>query len=119
MSGPSEPPGDGPDGAAAADRDPGLQPARTRLAWRRTTLSCTVAAILAAKATLSGGADALGALGAALCFVAWLGFLAVAHRRIRDLALHEARPPVLPLRAAVVAVACSVALAAFAVALVV
>ncbi|MFC9610008.1 DUF202 domain-containing protein [Streptomyces sp. NPDC056721] len=114
MNGPSEPPGDGRGGAAAAGRDPGLQPARTRLAWRRTTLSCTVAAILAARAALHGGTDTLGVLGAALCFLAWLGFLAVAHRRIRDLALHEARPPVMTARAAVVAVTCSVALAAFA-----
>ncbi|MFE5029563.1 DUF202 domain-containing protein [Streptomyces sp. NPDC056656] len=119
MSGPSEPPCDGQGDGGTAGRDPGLQPARTRLAWRRTTLSCTVAAILAAKTALSGGADTLGLLGAALCFLAWLAFLAVAHRRIRDLAMHEVRPPVLTGRAAAVAVACSVALAAFAAALVV
>ncbi|WP_309246927.1 DUF202 domain-containing protein, partial [Streptomyces somaliensis] len=42
-------------GVAGGPRDPGLQPERTRLAWRRTTLSCTVAAVLAARQTVHGG----------------------------------------------------------------
>lgn len=99
-------------------RDPGLQPARTRLAWRRTTLSCTVAAVLAAKTVLHGGIGPLGVVAAALCFVVWLGFLAVAHRRITALALHEAAPPLLSRRGAVTAALCTVALAVFATALV-
>ncbi|MBO1331891.1 DUF202 domain-containing protein [Streptomyces sp. VRA16 Mangrove soil] len=102
-----------------AVRDPGLQPARTRLAWRRTTLSCTVAAVLSVKTVLHGSAGALGWVSAALILLVWLGFLGVAHRRITGLALNEAAPPVLTVRGAVVAALCAVALAVFAVALVV
>ncbi|MFI0240789.1 DUF202 domain-containing protein [Streptomyces sp. NPDC016845] len=100
-------------------RDPGLQPARTRLAWRRTTLSCTVAAVLATKTVLHGGIGPLGIVAAALCLLVWLGFLAVAHRRITALALHEAAPPPLSRRGATMAALCTVALAVFAAALVV
>lgn len=68
------------------DRDPGLQPERTRLAWRRTTLSSTVAAVLAAKASLRGGVHVEGVIVCALCCALWLSFLTVAHHRIRTLA---------------------------------
>ncbi|MFJ9041293.1 DUF202 domain-containing protein [Streptomyces sp. NPDC102406] len=109
----------GVQGADGAVRDPGLQPARTRLAWRRTTLSCTVAAVLAVKTVLHGGVGPLGIVAAALCLGVWLGFLRVAHRRITGLALHEAAPPRLSRRAAATAALCTVALAVFAAALVV
>ncbi|OAH15708.1 DUF202 domain-containing protein [Streptomyces jeddahensis] len=102
----------GPAGA----RDPGLQPERTRLAWRRTTLACTVAAVLAARTTLHGGPTALGVVACALCFLAWLGFLAVAHRRIRALA--QVTPAPLTPRHAVAAAACALVLAAFAAAVI-
>ncbi|NWF28569.1 DUF202 domain-containing protein [Streptomyces sp. PKU-EA00015] len=95
----------------APERDPGLQPERTRLAWRRTTLACTVVAVLAAR---QASGDAWPAVG--LSLAAWLGFLAVAHRRIG--AMDAARPPTLSLRGAVAAVGCVLALAAFAVAVV-
>ncbi|MFJ9738714.1 DUF202 domain-containing protein [Streptomyces sp. NPDC101166] len=66
-------------------RDPGLQPERTRLAWRRTTLSSTVAAVLAGRAALHGGVSAAGVVACALCCGAWLSFLLLAHRRISGL----------------------------------
>jgi hypothetical protein len=94
------------------DRDPGLQPERTRLAWRRTTLTCTVVAVLAAR---QAAQDTVAAV--ALSVVAWLGFLAVAHRRIGAMA--AARPPAMPMGGAIAAVACVLGLAAFAVAVVV
>ncbi|MFG3656207.1 DUF202 domain-containing protein [Streptomyces sp. NPDC047706] len=99
------------------ERDPGLQPERTRLAWRRTTLSGTVAAVLAARTTLHGDPSALRIIACALCCVLWLGFLLVAHTRIRTLEA-SGRPPALTPRYAAAATLCTLALAVCASALV-
>ncbi|GHJ38650.1 DUF202 domain-containing protein [Streptomyces sp. TS71-3] len=64
-------------------RDPGLQPERTRLAWRRTTLTCTVTAVLAVKATLRDGTSVVPWLLCALCVGLWMAFIGLSHRRIR------------------------------------
>ncbi|MGV9755210.1 DUF202 domain-containing protein [Streptomyces tricolor] len=104
--------------AAPAGRDPGLQPERTRLAWRRTTLSGAVAAVLAVKTALHGGASATGVVVCALCCGLWLGLLRVAHHRIR--ALSAGTPPAaLAPRHATTAVLCAVAMAVCAAVLVV
>ncbi|MGP2437489.1 DUF202 domain-containing protein [Streptomyces sp. JW3] len=93
------------------DRDPGLQPERTRLAWRRTTLAGAVVAVLGAKTALSGGASGVSVAGGALVCLLWLGVLFLAHRRIVAVAASN-RPPALgPPRAAAVAL-CTVAMAA-------
>ena len=98
-------------GTAPGDevRDPGLQPERTRLAWRRTTLSCTVVAVLGIKLALVDDTTAAGLAGLALSALLWIGFLAVTHRRIRS--LDTARPQVLSTRGALLAAGCTVALA--------
>ncbi|MFK0254580.1 DUF202 domain-containing protein [Streptomyces sp. NPDC090445] len=97
-------------------RDAGLQPERTRLAWRRTTLACSVVAVLALRQALRGSGGSAEVAGAAVIALVWLLFLWVAHRRIRELAV--ARPPGLAPRAALAAVGCAVALAVFAVAVI-
>lgn len=104
------------DGGGPALRDPGLQPERTRLAWRRTTLSCTVAAVLAGKQAIHEGVTPTGLLAAGLSALVWIGFLAVAHRRIQ--ALDAVRPRQLSLRSAWLAALCTIAFAGFAVAVV-
>ncbi|MFC7844170.1 DUF202 domain-containing protein [Streptomyces sp. NPDC001046] len=106
MGGVSAPAGRG----GTPGRDPGLQPERTRLAWRRTTLSGTVAAVLAARTVLRGGASAPGIVAAALCCGLWLVLLAVAHRRIRALAAGPGRVALAPRHAAAAAL-CTVAMA--------
>lgn len=92
------------------DRDPGLQPERTRLAWRRTTLSCAVAAVLAGRQALHGG-SAFAALAVGLAALVFLVFLWLAHRRM--LQLGAPRPPLLPAASALAVVGCMVALAVF------
>ncbi|PWI08221.1 hypothetical protein DIZ27_23930 [Streptomyces sp. NWU339] len=96
----------GPAGA----RDPGLQPERTRLAWRRTTLACTVASVLAVRTALHSGVSAAGVVLCALCCACWLGFLLVAHRRIHALAATAAPAAPSP-RRLTAAVLCAGALA--------
>nr|WSW70135.1 DUF202 domain-containing protein [Streptomyces sp. NBC_00995] len=99
----------------APERDPGLQPERTRLAWRRTTLSCTVVALLAGKQALHGGATPAGVVALSLSVLAWLGFLRVANRRVQGMGTSRPRP--MEFRAALTAAACAVALAVFAAAM--
>ncbi|MFE9677963.1 DUF202 domain-containing protein [Streptomyces sp. NPDC006259] len=94
----------------SGDRDPGLQPERTRLAWRRTTLSSTVATVLGVKAALHGGASAPAVVACAACCGLWLGFLALAHHRIRALSSASVPLALHPWRAAAAAL-CTVALA--------
>ncbi|MFC8092788.1 DUF202 domain-containing protein [Streptomyces sp. NPDC057301] len=91
-------------------RDPGLQPERTRLAWRRTTLAGTVVAVLAVRSALQGDVSVVGIVVCALCIGLWLGFLALAHRRISVLA-SSAEPAALTPRHATAATLCTVALA--------
>ncbi|UNO42953.1 DUF202 domain-containing protein [Streptomyces sp. MST-110588] len=96
----------------APRRDPGLQPERTRLAWRRTTLSCTAVALLAARrAAQEGGSGRPAALlTLVLVGLAWLAFLITAQQRVR--ALSTARPPALSPRTALTLTACALALTA-------
>ncbi|MCH0555412.1 DUF202 domain-containing protein [Streptomyces sp. MUM 16J] len=99
-------------------RDPGLQPERTRLAWRRTTLTATVVAVLAAKTALHDGLTTAGVAVSALCCTLWLGFLRVTQHRVHALT-SGTRPAALAPRHATTAALYAVALAVCAAALVV
>lgn len=59
-------------------RDAGLQPERTRLAWRRTALAATVVALLAVRLAALRGAP----VAIAGTVLLWLAVLILSHRRI-------------------------------------
>ncbi|WP_258024529.1 DUF202 domain-containing protein [Streptomyces bambusae] len=93
-----------------------MQPERTRLAWRRTTLTCAITAVLAVRGAVHGPGTATDVAGTAFIVLLWLAFLGLAHVRIRALA--AARPAPLAPRAALGATVCVLALAGFAVAVI-
>ena len=79
------------------NRDPGLQPERTRLAWRRTLLALTGVAVLEIRLALAG--HAFDALLAGLAVVVWLGTLVVTWRRATGTGLRRGQRWAFPLTA--------------------
>lgn len=72
--------------------DPGAAAERTRLSWRRTGLSATVVALLAARPVFDPATGAGHALLAAAAMAAWVLMVRLAYRRVRGLTAVPPRP---------------------------
>jgi hypothetical protein len=81
-----------PDPTPPDPTPPGLSAERTRLAWRRTTLSVTAVLVLAASRTVTGGGRPLAVAMTSTIALLWLTTLAVAHRRLRALRALPSNP---------------------------
>lgn len=81
-----------PGGQATGDWTPdhGAAAERTRLAWRRTGLSATTVALLAARPAFAPSAGRAAVLAGAAATVGWAILVALAYLRARGL---EERPP--------------------------
>ncbi|GGQ38493.1 DUF202 domain-containing protein [Couchioplanes azureus] len=73
-------------------RDPGASAERTRLAWRRTGMSATAVALLAARPAFAPHARPAVILLAALAMAGWAVLVALAYRRAHWLAVWPPRP---------------------------
>ncbi|MCZ7413462.1 DUF202 domain-containing protein [Streptomyces sp. WMMC897] len=91
-------------------RDPGVQPERTRLAWRRTTLAAGVVGLLLVRQALIRDAGIAGYGGLAVALLTVLLLAGLAHRRLNGLG--AARPAPLGPPAAGAVAACTLVLAA-------
>ncbi|MEV0427193.1 DUF202 domain-containing protein [Micromonospora sp. NPDC050495] len=78
-------------------RDPGLQPERTRLAWRRTLLSLTAVTVLEVRLSLTGGT--VDALLGGVAVLGWLAILLVTWRPATGTGLRRGPRWALPLTA--------------------
>jgi uncharacterized membrane protein YidH (DUF202 family) len=63
----------------------GLARERTRLSWRRTTLSAGIAAILLEIQLITDASPVVAALGGLVIATGWFGLVMLAYRRIRTL----------------------------------
>ncbi|AGZ45662.1 DUF202 domain-containing protein [Actinoplanes friuliensis] len=72
--------------------DPGASAERTRLAWRRTGLSATAVALLAARPAFVPGAGVWTFLVAAGAMAGWAALIGLAYRRARGLNAWPPRP---------------------------
>lgn len=82
--------------------DPGRQPERTVLAWRRTTLTVSIVTALVGRHALMSGAGAAGGVLTVLALAGWFAVVAIIEHRTATIAPAPPEPSrALPLLALV------------------